>query len=74
MCYGNRQNKNTVKVLNMKRLIIVVLGLLLTACTHAAGKAPPDLFGLYTSDLAGKSHHYHHQYVAEDDASARITG
>jgi len=52
---GNLQSKITVGAINMKRLVIVVLGLLLTACTHAAGKAPPDLFGLYTSNLAGKN-------------------
>ena len=39
----------------MKRLAIIALGLFLTACTHAAGKAPPDLFGLYISNLAGKN-------------------
>ena len=55
MCCGSQKSKNTVKAMNMKRLAIVVLGLLLTACTHAAGKAPTDLFGLYTSNLAGKN-------------------
>lgn len=33
----------------------VLLALSLMTSAHAAGKAPPDLFGLYTSDLSGRN-------------------
>lgn len=42
-------NKSSI----MQTVLFALLGLGLSMTTHAAGKLPPDLFGIYVSDLSG---------------------